>query len=137
MMICGLALSTLANLSACAYILSGSEWYKTRDRIRLGLGGLKAFGEVWASSRRTERETKKIARDVFALPRAGNLQLGNEIGASGGGSGSSSVVFDLGFAEQSREASQETMVGWADLAEMDYLSMLDGVGQQNLNRCAN
>jgi len=131
--VCGLALSTLANLSACAYILSGSEWYRTRDRIRLGLGGLKAFGEVWETSRRTERETKRIARSVFAFPRAGNTQLENGT-SCGAGSSASSGVFDLGFKMESRDASQETMVGWADLAEMDYLSMLDGVAQQNLNR---
>lgn len=57
------------NLSACAYVLQGVEWYRTRDRIRLGLGGLKKFGEVWKVSRRIEKETKKIAREVFGLPR--------------------------------------------------------------------
>ncbi|CZR51450.1 uncharacterized protein PAC_01326 [Phialocephala subalpina] len=65
--ICGLALATFTNMSACAYILSGSQWYDTRNRVRLGLGGLKAFGEVWAASRRSEREAKEIARGVFVL----------------------------------------------------------------------
>jgi hypothetical protein len=66
--ICGIGLITLANLSACAFILHGAEWQRTRDRIRLGLGSLKCLGEVWATSKRTEKETKKIARIVFSLP---------------------------------------------------------------------
>lgn len=61
----GIALSTLANLSACAYTLHGADWYRTRDRVRLGLGGLKKLAEVWSIARRTERETKCIARSVF------------------------------------------------------------------------
>jgi len=61
-----IAQSTLANLSACAYTLQGAEWYRTRDRVRLGLGGLKKFAEVWSFARRTERETKLIARNIFA-----------------------------------------------------------------------
>ncbi|KAH8596573.1 hypothetical protein B0O99DRAFT_660909 [Bisporella sp. PMI_857] len=69
----GVALSTLANLSACAYVLHGAEWHRTRDRIRLGLGGLKKMGEVWATSRRTERETKRIVRGVFSLPPPGEM----------------------------------------------------------------
>lgn len=74
--ICGIVLSTLANLSACAYILTGSEWYRTRDRVRLGLGCLKTFSEVWEVSRWTEKETKKIARTVFAMPRPGMERAG-------------------------------------------------------------
>jgi hypothetical protein len=74
--ICGIVLSTLANLSACAYFLTGSEWYRTRDRIRLGLGCLKTFSEVWEVSRWNEKETKKIARTVFAMPRPGMERAG-------------------------------------------------------------
>jgi hypothetical protein len=33
---------SFANLSACANMLEGAEWLRTRDRIRLGLGTLKA-----------------------------------------------------------------------------------------------
>jgi hypothetical protein len=66
--ICGITLSILANISACSYMLQGAEWYRTRDRIRLGLGGLKKFGEVWAVGRRAEMESKMIGRHVFVFP---------------------------------------------------------------------
>jgi hypothetical protein len=66
--ICGIVIFTLANISACSHVLSGPEWHRTRDRIRLGLGGLKKFGEVWKIGERTEKETKKIAKHVFTLP---------------------------------------------------------------------
>jgi hypothetical protein len=95
-----------------------------RDRIRLGLGGLKAFGEVWGTSRRTERETKRIARSVFAsgngsgsgTPEMGEMNFVEQVDLSGG-------VDGIGGME----------MGWQDLREMEYLAMLDGMGQQRLN----
>jgi len=102
--ICRIALSTLANISACSYVLSGAEWYRTRDRIRLGLGGLKIFGEVWAIGRRTEKETKKIARHVFQLPRPGMEMAGN---------------FDFEML------GNESLTGFEDLGTLDYLGLLD------------
>lgn len=77
------------------------------------MGGLKAFGEVWAISRRTESETKKIARSVFALP-------GPEIGGEAAGG------FD--FALESQRAlpgyQEEAVVERGDLTELDGLNML-------------
>ncbi|KAL3425417.1 C6 transcription factor [Phlyctema vagabunda] len=70
--ICAISASILAQLSACAYFVQGNEWKTTRDRIRLGLGCLKGFGEVWSTSRRTERETKAIARAVFSSVAVGS-----------------------------------------------------------------
>jgi hypothetical protein len=108
--ICGIALSTLANISACAYVLSGAEWCRTRDRIRLGLGGLKKFGEVWAIGRRVEKETKKIARNVFALPRPGMESAGFDFEVLG----------------------DETLNGFQDLEGMDYLNFGDAGMQQQM-----
>jgi hypothetical protein len=59
-------------MSACANIPEGAEWLRTRDRIRLGLGTLKVYGEVRPLAQRTEKELKKIARQVFAEPRLEN-----------------------------------------------------------------
>ena len=61
----GLPLCILVYLSACAHILQGDDWYRARDHIRLGLEGLKKIGEVWASARKLEKETKQIARSVL------------------------------------------------------------------------
>jgi hypothetical protein len=95
--ICGIVLSTLANISACSYVLSG------------GLGGLKKFGEVWSVGRRSEKETKKIARHVFTLPRPGMETAGS---------------FDFEML------GDESLTGFEDLGGMDYLNLLDGVVQQ-------
>jgi hypothetical protein len=116
--ICGIVLSTLANLSACAYILRGSEWYRTRDRIRLGLGCLKTFSEVWEVSRLTEKETKKIARTVFAMPRPGMEESGC-LGPAGA----------LKLWEQ--PPSQNVAVEWADPGGLDYSCLFDGMEQGN------
>lgn len=67
--ILGMPLCILAYLSACKYFLQGDDWYRARDRIRLGLGGLKKMGEVWALGRQAEKEIKQIARGVFQLQR--------------------------------------------------------------------
>jgi len=120
--ICGLAISTLANLSACAYILTGAEWYRTRDRIRLGLGGLKAMGEIWQVSKRTEKETKQIARSVFALARPQDA---------------SSI--DNAFAFQPVDTStitpdfQALDVGWQGFDQLEYFSNWDGMSGSGLN----
>ncbi|TVY82321.1 hypothetical protein LSUE1_G004089 [Lachnellula suecica] len=130
---CGITAATLASLSACCYVLTGPEWYHTRDRIRLGLGGLKKFGEVWATSRQAESDTKKIARSVFALPRPG----------SGSGTPEMGDVFGkMNFADPMEQVvdssgSVDSLVGmdmgWQDLREVDYLALLEGMGQQGLN----
>jgi hypothetical protein len=116
--ICGIVLSTLANLSACAYILTGSEWYRTRDRIRLGLGCLKTFSEVWEVSRWTEKETKKIARTVFAMPRPG-MERSGVFGPPGG----------LKIWEPPVQM-QEMEMGWTtELGEVSYEGLFNGAVQ--------
>lgn len=122
--ICGLALSTLANLSACAYILSGAEWYRTRDRIRLGLGGLKAMGDIWQISKRTEKETKQIARSVFSLAKtqdASNID--------------NAFAFQVQPIDDGSMTSMSTItpdiqaldIGWQDLGQLDYFNTWDGM----------
>ena len=103
-----------------------------RDRVRLGLGGLKAFGEVWGTSRRTEGETKRIARAVFE--------------AGGTGEGSSGMSPETGQLVNSGESVEQIgfggagdmmggmEMGWEDLREMEYLGMLDRMGQQGQSR---
>jgi hypothetical protein len=44
---------------------------------------LKTFSEVWEVSRWTEKETKKIARTVFAMPRPG-MERAGALGPEGG-----------------------------------------------------
>ena len=119
--ICGIVLSTLANLSACAYILTGSEWYRTRDRIRLGLGCLKTFSEVWEVSRRTEKETKQIARTVFAMPRPG-MERAGVFGPPGG--------LKIWEPEVRVQDMTDLAVDWmAGMGELSYERLFNGVEQ--------
>lgn len=122
--------------------MQGAEWYRTRDRIRLGLGGLKRFGEVWSAARRTERETKKIARSVFALPRPGVKRAvsWDGVGTShieehSNASGSSMpmanlpyeypIIDQMALHEHGIHDGHGNLTGFEDLGGMDYLSMLD------------
>lgn len=43
LMICGLAMAIMSQLSACDNVLQASKLDEARERIRLGLGVLKAF----------------------------------------------------------------------------------------------
>lgn len=100
-----------------------------RDRIRLGLGGLKAFGEVWGTSRRSERDTKRIARSVFALDR---------VGSSSGSAMTTPEIAELPYVEPVVQqvvigGTEMDAVGWQDLREMDYFAMLDSMEQQGLD----
>jgi hypothetical protein len=109
--ICGIVLSTLANLSACAYIFTGSEWFRSRDRIRLGLGCLKTFSEIWEVSRWTEKETKKIARTVFEMPKPG-VERGGVFGPPG----------DLKICEPEARVQDMTNTATDRMAEMGGVS---------------
>ncbi|KAK0115461.1 hypothetical protein ONS96_013917 [Cadophora gregata f. sp. sojae] len=130
--ICGLTFSTLANLSACAYILTGPEWYRTRDRIRLGLGSLKTMGEVWAMARKSEKETKLIARNVFAMPKPGTAVMQS--------TRNNTPSFGYGSALPS-SSSMNMMnhtpmdVGWQELSEIDYFGTWNAFSgrQQDIN----
>ncbi|KAL2063745.1 hypothetical protein VTL71DRAFT_5550 [Oculimacula yallundae] len=145
---CGLTLSTLAQLSACAYVLTGPEWYRTRDRIRLGLGGLKAFAEVWAIARTNEKETKMIARSVFAMPRPGPAtatasrmtieQTMSDVSMYGYSSvvpTTTSMSMPMPSLDMMSQNPTPMDVGWQELSEIDYFGTWNGYSgrQQDIN----
>ena len=66
LVICGVALSILAQLSACSHVLHGAEYEAARNRIRLGIGTLREYGRTWPVGTQTLGEIKMIAREVFA-----------------------------------------------------------------------
>ena len=67
--ICVVALASVVHLSACSFVLSGDEAYLAKERVRLGLGALKTFEAVWPLAGFVQQQLKRIAREVFALPR--------------------------------------------------------------------
>ncbi|TAQ84187.1 hypothetical protein B7494_g7482 [Chlorociboria aeruginascens] len=115
---CGVTRATLAHLSACAYIHSGNEWNTTRDRIRLGLGTLKTFGEVWSMSRRIEKDLKKVARSVFSTPGMG-------------------VGHALAGYEFALDGTESVVSGFEDLSELEYLELMNANANANAHANAN
>ena len=67
LVICGLTLAILAQISACTFVLKDADYVAGRDRVRLGLGAVKEFGEVWPVGRKSVKEVKVIAREVLSL----------------------------------------------------------------------
>lgn len=64
-LICMIANVTIANLSACRFILQGKTLAQHRERIRLTLGTLKSLGQYWPLGKRTYEEIGMIARGSF------------------------------------------------------------------------
>jgi hypothetical protein len=67
LVICGLTLAILAQISACTFVLKGADYVAGRDHVRLGLGAVKEFSEVWPVGRKTMKEVKAIAREALSL----------------------------------------------------------------------
>jgi hypothetical protein len=67
LVICGLTLAILAQISACNFVLKGADYVAGRDRVRLGLGAVKEFSEVWPVACKTMKEVKVIAREVLSV----------------------------------------------------------------------
>lgn len=121
LVISGIATSTLASLSACAFFLtqgSDGDWYRMRDRVRLGLGGLKKFGEYWQAAKRAEREVKEVAR--ASCPILGPDPSGLEV--------DSDPMAGLYMGMSSLQPPQdgvEAHFGWTD--EMTHSNSLNAV----------
>jgi hypothetical protein len=71
---CALAMAIMGQLSACSFLLQGSKRAEGRERVRLGLGALKAFVDTWPLGVRTLKEMKAIARDMLCLPQGVSAQ---------------------------------------------------------------
>lgn len=135
--LCGIALSLLAQLSGCCYVLHDVEWKAVRDRIRLGLGCLKAFGEVWQASRRTERETKEIARGVFGNVGStgsanANASLPVDECAPSHGIDSGGGAFNVGGMNGMASVSGIPLM-FDELDDLEYFGILNGMSQQSIN----
>jgi hypothetical protein len=67
---CSLALAVMAQVSSCNNVLKpGSEVYAaSRDRIRLGLGALKAQVSAWGLAKRSVKEVASVARELLSIP---------------------------------------------------------------------
>ncbi len=69
----GSGLSSNLNLNSSSSFV-GREG--ERDRFRLGLGCMMAFGEVWGLGRRIEMEVKRVSRRVYEARKAISIWIG-------------------------------------------------------------
>ncbi|RYP13041.1 hypothetical protein DL767_010914 [Monosporascus sp. MG133] len=82
-LICMIANTMVAHLSACRYLFKGSALQLERERIRSSMGALRVLGEYWPLGRRTYREMGIIAREVLGLSEKDIPQVQNLTGKSG------------------------------------------------------
>ncbi|KAF4632691.1 hypothetical protein G7Y89_g5442 [Cudoniella acicularis] len=126
--ICFFTTATLAALSACAYFLEGKEWERMRDRVRLGLGALKAVGRVWKVGRRTERDSKAIARGALEVKR-GDVGMENT-GYGGFGGGGVEEYRNVNFEGQ--EVQGVDGVDWEGFQNSGYVGLMNAVETQGV-----
>jgi hypothetical protein len=65
--ICMIATTIIGYLSACKYTLKDEKLNLARERIRVAMGALDAFGEVWLGAKRTATEVKTVAHHMLNL----------------------------------------------------------------------
>ncbi|KAF2813113.1 uncharacterized protein BDZ99DRAFT_556435 [Mytilinidion resinicola] len=65
--ICMIASTTIGHLSACKYVLRDKQMKVARERIRVAMGAMETFAEVWPGAKKVVREVKTIARELLGL----------------------------------------------------------------------
>lgn len=79
--ICMIATMTIAHLSACKYALKGEQLKIARERIRVAMGALEVFAEVWPRGKKVVREVKIVARELLSLGAGTEAREPTEIGS--------------------------------------------------------
>lgn len=121
---CMISEGTLALLSACKFLLRGTELAIARDQIRLTIGCLKNLGELWPRTARNVSQIQTIAKHVLGIETHVAQQEASECAHSATSAseetGSSS---DLTSSSNSDIFSTirefEDMCGWYDIGELD------------------
>ncbi|RYP65791.1 hypothetical protein DL769_006211 [Monosporascus sp. CRB-8-3] len=81
-LVCMIANTMVAHLSACRYLFKGSALQLERERIRSSMGALRVLGEYWPLGKRTYREMGIIAREILGLSEKDIPRLQNTTGKS-------------------------------------------------------
>lgn len=66
--VCMLATGTISLLAACKFYLSDQRVAIARHQIRMSIGHLKLFANVWPQAERSLQEIQTIAREVLSQP---------------------------------------------------------------------
>lgn len=64
------AVTTIAHLSACRYVLDGRDLKVARVRVRATMGARKAYEDIWPLGRWTYREVGIVACEMLSLNKA-------------------------------------------------------------------
>lgn len=65
--ICMIATMTIAHLSACKHVFTGEQLKVARERIRVAMGALEVFAEIWPRAKKIVCEVKIVARTLLSL----------------------------------------------------------------------
>jgi hypothetical protein len=106
---CALALAIMAQVSACNHVLDGPAFKLGRERIRLGLGALKAQVNYWGLAKRSVREVVGVARELLSIPTLSGSASGSKtVGPrSGRSSHAAESIFDEGYLQTTNEINGE------------------------------
>ncbi|KAG8406080.1 hypothetical protein J3459_017459 [Metarhizium acridum] len=83
-------------ISACEYYLKGSEYAHAKDRVRVFLGALRAFEDIWPQARKWSGEVKLMAKAVFdSRGKNGELIMQNRQDGVSSGLGAGVAGLDM------------------------------------------
>jgi hypothetical protein len=132
--ICMVATMTIAHLSACKHVLQGEALKVARERIRVAMGALEIFAEVWPRGRKVVREVKTIARELLSLGLSPGVEKPIENMKSQGWI-SPRTPSDSMLMQQDYLAGSESG-GYFDFStQIPYLESGLGSGDLNLRNC--
>lgn len=106
---------TLALLSACSFLLKGTELSIARDQIRMTIGCLRTLGEIWPRTAQNVREIQAIARQALGFesststPNSNTPSLAFTTSCSGGDNQS------IGIAEDSETSINDYLPNAEDV----------------------
>lgn len=91
--VCMVSTGTIPLLSACTYLFTGKKLATARNQIRLSIGCLKSFAQVWPRGAKILLEMQMIAREALKIntPEETGLSSASATSTSATGSGTSST----------------------------------------------
>jgi hypothetical protein len=73
---CIIAAVTIAHLSACRHVLPETALESARERVRVAIGTIETFAEVWPRAKQVVKEIKAVAKDSFRHQSSENSSPG-------------------------------------------------------------
>ncbi|KAJ3498330.1 hypothetical protein NLG97_g1202 [Lecanicillium saksenae] len=121
---CMVSEGTLALLSACKFLLRGTELAIARDQIRLTIGCLKNLGDLWPRTARNVSQIQTIAKHVLGIenqspPKDASSSRHSATSTSEEAGSSSDLTSSSNSDIFSTVREFEDICGWYDIGELD------------------